>query len=124
MWKVESTGVARFSADLLEDSNRIYRSYASQYGEWWQEAQKGNDAEEEVWRLIKETELRVRKVIRRLFEDRWKEGANNKIRALLGEDAWTEITRRRADYVRRYTRRDLWAPLMYWILPTSDSSVS
>ena len=102
--ELQFTGIANYASDVLEESNPMYSSYARQYGAWWQEEQKGNDAEHEVWQLIKETELRLRKVVRKSFDGRWKGKADDKIKALLGEKAWTEIIKLRDAYSKRYTR--------------------
>lgn len=103
--ELQFTGIAKWSSASLEECNRIYSWYASRYAPQWEEEQKGSDVEENVWSLIRETELRMRKVIRRQFNERWKGAADDNIRAILGEDAWAEIIDRRSGYAKRYDAR-------------------
>jgi hypothetical protein len=61
------------------------------------------DKEESLaWEAIKNAELAMRKLVRLKYDFRWKQQANNRMRKVLGEDAWTAIEKMRQKGLSQY----------------------
>lgn len=62
----------------------------------------GSQAEQEVWTSIRDLEIRLRAVIRERFGAQWGGKADQRIRSVLGEQAWEGVKRNQEKYCRQY----------------------
>ena len=62
----------------------------------------GSQQEQEVWASIRNLEMRLRTVVRERFNAQWRGKADQRIRSVLGEQAWDGIERNRGKYLRQY----------------------
>jgi hypothetical protein len=81
------TGIATREGDELLSGNLMYTETARNYVT----GEVGTTGEQEVWALIGEVEIGLRRLIRKQFERKWPGGADHQIRKVLGEQAWASV---------------------------------
>jgi hypothetical protein len=60
------------------------------------------EEEKAAWEAVKNAELALRRIIRAKYEARWKQQANDRMRKVLGEDAWATIEKVRQKEASQY----------------------
>ena len=94
--ELEFTGIAAKSRDRLTAANAMFVRTVDQY------FSSDPDGSLDVWKLIREVEIGLRRIIRSAFEATWAESADDRIKAILGDDAWVILLRNRAKHLRSY----------------------
>jgi hypothetical protein len=70
-------------------------------------AEQGTPSEENVWALVRETELAGRRIVGDRYTNRWGAGAEGKMEDALGREAWERIIKNRGDHKYRAGREPL-----------------
>lgn len=101
--EIEFTGIGTYVGGRLNMSNRLYREMIlDTVG-----AEEGTPAEENVWALVRETELAGRRLVGDRYTNRWGTSAEGKMHDALGREAWGRVNKNRDDYKYRPGREPL-----------------
>jgi energy-coupling factor transporter ATP-binding protein EcfA2 len=98
--EIEFTGIGTYVDGQLRMANRLYREMVLETVE----AEKGTPSEENVWALIRETELAGRRLIIERYTNRWGTAADGRMQDALGREAWDRIIKNRGDHKYRAGR--------------------
>jgi hypothetical protein len=98
--ELQYVGIARRERQTLISCNVVYSEVARHFADRYQ----GTESERAVWPLIEQAEKGLRKLVRRQFESRWAHNADEKIRVVIGEDAWTKVIDNQSKHAASYPR--------------------
>lgn len=96
--ELQFTGIAIMEGDLLVSLNRIYVETARRYAI----IESGTERDREVWDLIRDAEIGLRRLIRREFELKWPGSADAQMRTILGDQTWASLSGIRAKSEKSY----------------------
>lgn len=85
------TGIGVVEQEYVRPSGEMFWRYFAKLGAARIGDDIGNEDGEAVWKLIKQTELALRELVRAKFSAKFGDGSLDAIRRILGEKAWTEI---------------------------------
>ena len=98
--ELQYVGLARREGDFVVSCNKLYSDVARSYVA----LPATTDLEREVWPIIEQTEIGLRKLVRAAFDARWGKQADANIRIAIGEDAWSKVIENRDKYAKSYPR--------------------
>ena len=84
--ELEFTGICCYDGEYLYKCNRVYWDVCGELL-----ACKVDESNPEVWSLIEKTEITLRELIKKKFEEKWALNGRNKIQEILGADHWKKI---------------------------------
>jgi hypothetical protein len=96
--ELQYVGIARLDGSSLIAHNRLYRDQASYYSN----EEKCSESERTVWKLIEETEIGLRTLVRQQFAAKWPIDADHIIEQVLGREAWEKIIENQGKHSKSY----------------------
>ncbi|MEO8662182.1 MAG: hypothetical protein ABI693_27210 [Bryobacteraceae bacterium] len=96
--ELQYVGIARLEGSSLVAHNRLYWDQASYYSD----ERECSERERSVWKLIEETEIGLRTLVRQQFTKKWGRDADRTIEGVLGREAWEKIIENRDKHSKSY----------------------
>lgn len=96
--ELQYVGIAVVEGSTVVANNKLYMDQACFYAD----EERGSDSERSVWSLIEETEIGLRRVVRRQFELKWRAAADQMMQNALGGETWQTILDNKDKYLRAH----------------------
>jgi len=108
--ELQFVGIANLNLDVLVISGDIYASYARTFVL----PEAPSDEEQSAWSLVEQTEITLRKLVRDKYEQKWGTPIDNRVKKVVGDEAWLKIQENKARGAQayRYSEPDIADPLL------------
>jgi hypothetical protein len=108
--ELQFVGIANRNLDVLSLSGDIYASYSKLF----MLADAPTDEEQSAWSLIEDTEIALRQIVRKKYEEKWGTSIDDRVEKVVGPADWLKIqeTRARGAKPYRYSEPVISDPLL------------
>jgi hypothetical protein len=85
--ELQFVGIANRNLDVLSLSGDVYASYCKLFIL----PDAPTDEEQSTWSLIEDTEIALRKIVRKKYEAKWGTSIDDRVKKVVGPEAWLKI---------------------------------